>query len=81
MSKDAHAVRVHTQSGEAIIDIAEIVAVVRLDPHTFIKDKEYFDVDIHMRNGTIFMAENKTDEFFDVLRGFMCPDESTYLVE
>tara|TARA_B100001094_G_scaffold329920_1_gene393844 strand:+ start:5925 stop:6155 length:231 start_codon:yes stop_codon:yes gene_type:complete len=76
MSENTNAVRIQTQSGEAIIDIAEIVAVVRHLPH-----REYFNVDIHMRSGTIFTAEDKTEEFFDVIRGFMCPEESTYEVE
>ena len=70
------AIRVHTQSGEAVIDISEIIAVVRHLPH-----REFFNVDIHMRSGTIFTAEDKTEEFFDVVRGFMCLDESTYEVE
>lgn len=92
MSEDTNAVRIQTQSGEAIIDIAEIVAVVKCNSR-FLKNEHdslvhengrfilVFDVDVHTRSGTIFTAEDKTEEFFDVIRGFMCPDESTYLVE
>ena len=81
MSEDRNAIRVHTQSGEAIIDISEIVAVVRHFQVWKMPHRQFFNVDIHMRSGTIFTAEDKTEEFFDVVRGFMCPDESTYLVE
>jgi len=90
VSKDA--IRLKTQSGEATIDIAEIMAVVKCNSR-FLKN-EYdslvqengefilvFDIDVHTRSGTIFTVENKDDMFYNELREFMCPDSSTYMLE
>ena len=42
--------RVTTQTGEAMIVMTEVVAVVRHLPN-----RENFNVDLHMRSGTIFV--------------------------
>lgn len=41
--------RTKTQTGEAMIVMTEVVAIVRHLPH-----RENFNVDLHMKSGTIF---------------------------
>ena len=90
MSEDA--IRVKTQSGEATIDIAEIVAVVKCNGHFLRDDSDkpvfenghhviVYDIDVHTRSGTIFTIKDKDDMFYHEVREFMCPESNTYLLE
>tara|TARA_R100000152_G_C6780663_1_gene213694 strand:+ start:23 stop:229 length:207 start_codon:yes stop_codon:yes gene_type:complete len=55
--------KIMTQSGEAHIMMEEVVAVVRHLPH-----RDNFNVDIHMRSGTIFtVCDSDVDQFEEIL--------------
>ena len=90
MNKDA--IRVKAQSGEATIDVAEIVAVVKCSGHFLRDDSDnplfedghrviVYDIDVHTRSGTIFTIKDKDDMFYNELREFMCPESNTYVLE
>jgi len=54
--------RVKTQTGEAMIVMTEVVAIVRHLPH-----RENFNVDLHMRSGTIFVIPDYNEADYNAL--------------
>ena len=55
-------IRVTTQTGEAMIVMTEVVAIVRHLPN-----RENFNVDLHMRSGTIFVIPDYNSEDYEAL--------------
>jgi|TARA_R100000781_G_scaffold104519_1_gene68253 hypothetical protein len=54
--------RVKTQTGEAMIVMTEVVAIVRHLPN-----RENFNVDLHMKSGTIFVIPDYNSEDYEAL--------------
>jgi hypothetical protein len=55
-------IRVTTQTGEAMIVMTEVVAIVRHLPN-----RENFNVDLHMRSGTIFVIPDYNEADYNAL--------------
>jgi len=61
--------RCNTQTGEAYIVMTEVVAMVRRPSNKAMKRTAYknFNVDIHMRSGTIFVVLDYSEENFNAM--------------
>ena len=61
--------RCNTQTGEAYIVMAEVVAMVRRPSNKSMKRTAYqnFNVDIHMKSGTIFVVVDYSETNFNAM--------------
>ena len=55
-------IKTKTQTGEAMIVMTEVVAIVRHLPN-----RENFNVDLHMKSGTIFVIPDCNEEDYNAL--------------
>jgi len=60
-------IRVKTQTGEAMIVMTEVVAIVRHYWNPDSEKEDSFNVDIHMKSGTIFVIQDYNEADYNAL--------------